>query len=175
MGLRGPAPKPTVLRELEGYPDHRPAPRDEPQPEKGARCPADLSADAKREWKRLAPILERMKVLTEADVTALANLCRDIVDEQAAAESLKEQGTVRAIADTGFVQVNPLFRIQAELRSRINRALREFGLTPASRTRIRTEVAQRKDEAGVLDGEWAEQPKRRRVKPQPPPALDSIQ
>jgi P27 family predicted phage terminase small subunit len=40
------------------------------------RCPDHLDAEAKKEWKRLVPILRRMKVLTEADGMTLANLCQ---------------------------------------------------------------------------------------------------
>ena len=76
MGLRGPAPKPRALAIAEGNPGKRPLNGFEPEPRrKRPKCPDYLDDEAKREWRRLVPILERMRVLTEADGLALAGLC----------------------------------------------------------------------------------------------------
>ena len=73
MGARGPAPKPTALKVLDGNPRHRPINRSEPRPRPVApKCPSWLDAEAKREWRRIAPALERIGLLTEIDGTALA-------------------------------------------------------------------------------------------------------
>jgi phage terminase small subunit len=39
-------------------------------------CPDHLDDVARKEWDRLTSILVAMKVLTEADYIALANLCQ---------------------------------------------------------------------------------------------------
>lgn len=62
MGLRGPAPKPTALRIIEGNLGHRPLNQREPKPLVGEPdVPAHLSRDAKKEWRRLVPILLAMR------------------------------------------------------------------------------------------------------------------
>ena len=56
MGKRGPTPRPTHLRALEGAPEHR-LNRDEPIPGEGVIVPpVQLSADAQAIWDRLARI-----------------------------------------------------------------------------------------------------------------------
>src|SRR5437879_3919457 len=68
MGLRGPAPKPTSLVVLEGNRGRRPINDREPKPRAvRPKCPAYLDEAGQKEWKRLIPILTRMRILTEAD------------------------------------------------------------------------------------------------------------
>ena len=70
MATRGRKPKPTALKLLEGNPGKRPINEHEPIPPKGTvKCPTWLEPEAKKEWKRLAPSLEAMGVLTQADLT----------------------------------------------------------------------------------------------------------
>ena len=77
MATRGRKPKPTVLKILEGNPGKRPINENEPIPPKGTvKCPTWLEPEAKKEWKRLAPSLEAMGVLTQADLTAFAGYCQ---------------------------------------------------------------------------------------------------
>src|SRR6187402_1731067 len=79
MGLRGPAPKPSGLRVLEGNPARRPLPTNEPRPLPGEPdMPDYLDVDARKEWKHFVKILLEMRVLTKADGTALGNLCQAI-------------------------------------------------------------------------------------------------
>lgn len=75
MGQRGPAPKSTKMRVLEGVPGHRPLNENEPEPDAGAVCPEWLSDDAKEQWAYFAPVLERCGILTEADRLTLAQYC----------------------------------------------------------------------------------------------------
>ena len=77
MGLRGPAPKPKSIRVMEGNRSRRPLPTNEPRPLAGEPdMPAHLDREARKEWKRLVPILLAMRVLTVADGVALGNLCQ---------------------------------------------------------------------------------------------------
>ena len=69
MAQRGRKPKPTALKMLEGNPGGRPLNEAEPKPQKKApRCPPWLEDEAKREWKRMAKVLEQMGLLTEMDM-----------------------------------------------------------------------------------------------------------
>src|SRR5688572_9415358 len=53
MGKRGPAPRPTHLRVLDGNPSKRPLNGDEPMPDGAPTCPTILDKEAKQEWKRI--------------------------------------------------------------------------------------------------------------------------
>jgi P27 family predicted phage terminase small subunit len=81
-------------------------------------------------------MLERLRVLTEADGIALANLCVDYSILQQAQESLTKAGLLMKTQKTGAIHQSPLLNIIAVTTDRVTRALREFGLTPASRTRV---------------------------------------
>lgn len=136
MGLRGPAPKPTAMRIAEGNPSRRPLNSREPQPNRVApKCPSHLDKEAKREWRRLVPILLRMRVLTEADGYALANLCQAFSTMVRAQKKLNESGLLIRTPN-GFAQQSPLLSVVNTCMQTITQLSREFGLTPASRTRI---------------------------------------
>jgi P27 family predicted phage terminase small subunit len=142
MGLRGPAPKPRALKELEGNPSKRPLNPREPKPAvKRPRCPAYLDNSAKREWRRLVPILERMRVLTEADEIALANLCQQYAMLQEAQIKLRKTGLLIKTR-SGYIQQSPLVGIISVTVDQVIKLSREFGLTPSSRTRIQVEPAE---------------------------------
>src|SRR5271170_2729287 len=78
MGARGPAPKPTALRRIEGNPSRRPFPANEPQympdiPEK----PRKMSRGAKRYWDELVDEMAGTGVLCRVDKRALWQLAED--------------------------------------------------------------------------------------------------
>src|SRR3954463_11901853 len=136
MSYPGPPPKPTVIRKQEGNPSRRPFNEREPQPAAvRPKMPKHLDERAQKEWKRLCPMLLRLGLLTEADSIALANLCVDLSILQQAQESLGKAGLLTKTAKTGMIHQSPLLEIIAATTDRVTRALREFGMTPASRTR----------------------------------------
>lgn len=68
MAKRGRKPKPTALKKLEGNPGKRPLNELEPMPRVSMlRCPNWLEPEAKKEWRRLAPVLIDAGILTGAD------------------------------------------------------------------------------------------------------------
>ena len=152
MGQRGPAPKPTSLVLLEGNPGKRPINKREPQPRRIApKCPAYLDEDAKAEWRRLVPVLRRMKVLTEADYMVLSSLCQAYSTMVKAQKKLTESGLLFK-TQSGYVQQSPLLSIVSSCVETITRLAREFGLTPASRTRLQMLSGAPEDQPdGILD------------------------
>ena len=69
--------KPTKLKVLEGNRGKRELPKNEPNPRPVApKCPNDIDRDAKKVWRRLAPKLEKMGLLTETDGDMFATLCQ---------------------------------------------------------------------------------------------------
>jgi phage terminase small subunit len=75
--LRGRKPKPTALRLIEGKRGHRPLPKDEPTPTGKAEKPAWMAdfPPVSRVWDEMAPIIEGMGLLTDADTKKFARYC----------------------------------------------------------------------------------------------------
>lgn len=110
MGLRGPAPKPTALRILEGNRAKRPLNAREPKYDAQIPvCPPHLDPQAKREWARLAPALVQVKVLTEVDYMALANLCQAYSTMAQAQRLLNKQGILLRSEKTTWRDVDDAY------------------------------------------------------------------
>lgn len=136
MATRGRKPKPTALKMLEGNPGKRPLNENEPKPPKGTiRCPTWLEAEAKKEWRRLAPSLEAMGVLTTADITAFAGYCQAYARWKEAEEFITQHGSIFQ-TPSGYVQQVPQVSIAQQNLKIMQSFCSEFGLTPATRSRI---------------------------------------
>lgn len=140
MGLRGRPPKPSVIEIAEGYPGKRKLNRREPQPahltrEETKSPPEHLSEGAKKWWLYYAGILRGLQVLTEADLIALENLAGATADRIEHEGRLTESGPLYKTS-SGYVQISPLFSVVDRLKERELKLLREFGMTPSSRTRV---------------------------------------
>jgi len=136
MGFRGPAPKPTALKKLQGNPGKRKLNSNEPQLATGIpQCPDHLDDIAHREWDRVSKLLLGMKVLTEADYIALASLCQAYSTLIAAQRQMNKSGILLK-TKSGYIQQSPLLGIITAQTTIVHKMLSEFGLTPASRTRI---------------------------------------
>ena len=141
MGRRGPPPKPTVLKVIAGNPGKKPLNRGEPKPQQGTpRCPAWLSPEARKVWKRLVPHLRAMRVLTLVDADALAAYCHTYVRWRDAEDFLSKHGMVYPIRDdqnrVKCMQQFPQVSIARNLLLVMRAYQQEFGLTPAARARI---------------------------------------
>ena len=78
MGLRGPPPKPTRMRILEGNRGRRPLPANEPQYPPGVpERPRGMSVGAQKIWGALAGEMAASGVLRTVDALALMQLCED--------------------------------------------------------------------------------------------------
>lgn len=141
MGARGPAGKPTALRQLQGNPGKRPLPKGEARPEVKGRVPSAprwLGEEARREWRRIAPLLHRAGLLTEVDVVALGMMCEALAVYHQAKEAMGNEGLI-VVSDKGNSYQHPALGILNSARSDILRWAREFGMTPAARSRISLE------------------------------------
>ncbi len=101
---------------------------------------ADIALDA---WRRLAPMLSAMRVLTRADEMELAMLCENWAMYRANQEEIARVGraayAVARYNDGGeltSVSVSSMVANSVRLRDAINKGLTEFGLTPAARARL---------------------------------------
>jgi P27 family predicted phage terminase small subunit len=132
-------PKPTPLKRLEGTwrPDRaNPA---EPEPPKllvGSRPPRWLRDKlARRYWRELVETLAPIGILAVTDQTALALLAHTFGEWRRWAEAC-ERIDEPTYGDQ-VVRLRPEFGLRDEAEKRLLVLLREFGLTPSSRTRIR--------------------------------------
>lgn len=98
-------------------------------------CPAWLSTQAKREWKRLAPELVRLGVLTHLDRDSLAVYCEAVVHYRQAAE-LIDRSAVLVKSGGGRLVKNPALQVARDQAAIIRGFAREPGLTPSARSGI---------------------------------------
>ena len=124
---------------MRGNPGKRALNKAEPKPPPLTVAPPDhLDADAKAEWGRLVPLLTRMRVLTEADYMALANLCSSWSTMITAQKQIQTAGMLYKSQKTNYVQISPLWTIVQQSMKQVNEILKEFGMTPAARTKVQT-------------------------------------
>lgn len=126
--------KPNQVRINEGNREHRRL-RPEPEHKHGSPERPKLSANALRVWDRLIEDMDPL-MLRRADKDALATLCEDEA-ELAAARVAFQQLQPRDLAQTLVCdEGKALARHIRELTKTLLVERREFGLTPASRTRV---------------------------------------
>lgn len=136
MAQRGRKPKPTALKMLEGNPGGRPLNEAEPKPMKKApRCPTWLEDEAKREWKRMAKVLEQLGLLTEMDMAAFAGYCQAYARWKEAEEFLTQHGSM-VRTPNGYLQQVPQVSIAQTNMKIMLKFCEQFGLTPSARSRI---------------------------------------
>lgn len=155
MGRRGPPPKPTILKLVAGNPGGRALNASEPIPppmplafEPGGPAPPPwLEGEAIQVWRHLVPRLSAIGLARSLDEYALGRYCQLLVMWVEVSAFLKKNGPtypVRADPVNGrpgrVIGVRPW--PQQSMVPRLNRELmaieREFGMTPAARSRITT-------------------------------------
>ena len=136
--------KPTALKILQGNPGRRPLePEKEPQPDAAIPvCPAGLSKRALAEWHRITPHLYKLGLLSEIDLSGLAGYCICFGELFEAEAMIKKVG--RWKVDQKIVKARD------EALKQMRGYIVEFGLTPASRSRVRVD---KKREAEVPEDE----------------------
>ena len=134
MGKRGPQRKPTALKKLQGT--YRPdrAPKHEPQPNGTAEPPDFLSAEARAEWDRLAPKMERIGLLTVADRAVFAVYTQAWADYKKLTDQLNEMASWTWESKKGYRQAVPEIAMRREAWTRIKDAGSKMGLDPSSRS-----------------------------------------
>lgn len=134
MAKTGRKPKPTALKRLEGNPGKRPLNELEPVPPTVAlRCPKHLLPEAKKEWKRLAPILMSMGLLTAADAVPFEGYCTAYARWLEAQGEITRHGSIYK-DNEGRIRHNPYIAIANQQMREIKSFAAEFGLTPSNRS-----------------------------------------
>lgn len=142
MGKRGPPPKPAALRLVQGNASRRPLPEDAPEPEvlEHAKAPEGLTDLAKTKWPEMVEVLSRNGVFTEMDIDRLALYCEAWADVERANEWLYGENGFIAKSPGGVERISPYFTVRDKAVSLMNLVMNEFGMGPASRTRIKVDA-----------------------------------
>jgi len=99
-----------------------------------------LGEEARREWRRIAPLLHRAGLLAEVDGTALGMLCEALAMYHEAKRVLAVGGEgLIVVSDKGNTYQHPAVGLMNSARADVLRWAREFGMTPAARSRISVE------------------------------------
>lgn len=133
MGARGPQPKPTALRVLEG--EKRPSRinANEPRPAEGLpECPGGVTVEVRAVWDYYIAQAEIMRTARPPDRDALHAYCEAVVLHRRAVKLVERDGVLIVGALGGLVR-NPALTVVKQAAETIKVFGREFGFTPASR------------------------------------------
>jgi P27 family predicted phage terminase small subunit len=136
-------PQPTALKILRGNPGKRKLPAAEPKPPADGIEPPDyLDELARRKWDAMLPLLQAVKVMTRADVEALARYCDTYSWWMRVRAVLRKDGdTYPILNDKGevkYIAQRPEVAIAHKLAAQLHVLESDFGLSPASRTKLST-------------------------------------
>jgi P27 family predicted phage terminase small subunit len=102
----------------------------------GAASPPEWLNDvARSEWDRLSPELISIGLLTLVDQGGFAVYCQAYSELIEAEGQLLEGGRTQITKD-GYSRKSPWLSIRDEAWKKMNQAAQQYGLTPASRSRI---------------------------------------
>jgi len=137
--MRGPKPKPTYLRVLDGNAGHRPLNKEEPQPAGDLiEPPAWMTASQQDGW-RYAIAKAPGGLLRQLDQSILSVwvIAEDL--HRQASEKVARHGALVRVGANGAWQQNPYMPILNKQAILMMKAAAEMGFTPSSRTRVRVE------------------------------------
>jgi P27 family predicted phage terminase small subunit len=144
MGQRGPKPKPLGMKLLTGG-TIRPGDRAGIiMPPGELKMPTGLSKAAKAAWVRTVAAMPP-GVLTPADRDVLAAYCGAVADLEELTRVIDRDGLILEVdaldrngKPTGakIKRVHPAAKLKADASNRVRQLAAEFGLSPASRSRV---------------------------------------
>lgn len=149
MGKRGPKPKPTRLRILEGNPSKRPVNTAEPTPSGVPECPEHLSDDGKAMWSQIMGSVPP-GMISCADAPLLAAYCEAWSTHKAAVENLRNERTLFGQSMVTNGKPSPYIRIMTDAARTMATLGSRLGLSPADRAGLK--IGDRKPEASKWAG-----------------------
>jgi P27 family predicted phage terminase small subunit len=147
--MPGRKPKPTALKKIDGTqkcrinfnePEFRTVTEADDFPP-----PIYLSKVSQAKWKEVASLLIPFGLLTYADRDALTVYCEAWDRFLRACKDLRDNGN-EVISDGGATKRSPSLSAVKEAESTLLRYQAEFGLTPASRSKLRMDLTGKKSE-----------------------------
>ena len=148
MGKRGPRPAPTAIKIARGTARGKPKPEPQP-PTDGIAMPPHLGPVAAGRWAELLPMLQAVKVMTRADVEALARYCDTYEWWLATRAKLRAEGDTYPILNDGgqvkYIAQRPEVSIAHKLAQQLRQLEQDFGLNPSARSSHNVEAAKQED------------------------------
>jgi P27 family predicted phage terminase small subunit len=142
MTLPSPANVPALSQILKGKP----------------KMPQYLNADARREWRKLLPMLMERGSLTAADACALALHCSTVARWIACTKQLDAEGLTQTVtvldsngAPTTRTRPHVALKIAQDCEKSLRQSLTMLGLTPASREKVKP-TKKEPDRQNVMSG-----------------------
>jgi P27 family predicted phage terminase small subunit len=113
-------------------------------------CPGHLSRVAKREWRRASKELFALGVISKVDRAALGGYCDAYGRWAEAARQLQQFGLIFK-SPSGYPMPSPYLAILTTALDQMRAFLTEFGMTPASRSRVKTANPKQGNLFDILD------------------------
>jgi len=158
VGKRGPLPKPTKLKELEGNPGHRPLPTDEPTPPVMSRVPDPpdwMEPMAQRAWRVVAGELAGVNLLHQLDMTTLELFAITYAHWRTMIKALAETGHTKTFTDEHgnekYSQATPEATQATKYAEQLNKLCRVLGIGPAHRVGLHVGTETRSTGNPILD------------------------
>lgn len=176
-GARGPKSLPANVHMLRGNPSKLSSAQlmDTLQPEiEIPGVPPHLLPEARKEWKRITPELERYGLISKIDRAALALYCQawarwvwaerelqraaGIAAERKAAAELKGEAWdggdgYTFVTKSGALQYSPHWVIANKAMEQVNKFLADFGMSPSARGRVNPSNLLQRQLPGMGDDE----------------------
>lgn len=130
--------KPSALKLIQGNAGKRAANAQEPESPllDNLEPPEHLPQPVAAVWRELAPKLRRAHVLTELDTPLLEITCESIAGFRQTLDKTADGKSLVRNAETGSISLSPWELLKSMHVKRAMAALREFGATPAARSRV---------------------------------------
>jgi P27 family predicted phage terminase small subunit len=144
--MPGPPPTPKAIRELQGNPGRRPINTEEPSTGPLSITPSIAIENddvAKEFWYAVGNLTKSMNVAQESDRMALEMLTICLAEVRRAYDELNTRGRT-TVYENGVEQVSPYFSIMHKMISQAMSIMKEFGMTPAARTKVKAMAAPNK-------------------------------
>jgi P27 family predicted phage terminase small subunit len=98
------------------------------------KCPVYLKGEGRKEWKRICSELMILKVLSQAERSSLEQYCDAYQKWRECITTLKTDGQY-VTTEKGIIE-HPAGKAHRSYAALCHKLLCEFGMTPASRTRL---------------------------------------
>ena len=99
--------------------------------------PAGMPEAATAEWRRIAPILSKYRLLSDLDTVALEAYCRVYARWLQAERALDLEDSLVFRTSTGYEAQNAHLSIINSCLKQMQSLMAEFGMTPATRERLK--------------------------------------
>jgi P27 family predicted phage terminase small subunit len=143
--MAGRPPKPTALKLIQGNPGKRPLNDAEPTfPVDDVAPPTWLNAAAKREWRRMLPLLRQQGLFTVAFVAEFAGYCLSFAEIGELERFLRKNGR-SIVTASGYPVPRPEVAMRERALSRVHIFGASFGLSPSASTKVKAQPEKEAD------------------------------